>query len=298
MLRQISFAIVAAAAALSIFAFAGGAAGTQNDFRFSIIGDRTGSPQPQVYGRVWREIDLLHPDFVINVGDVIQGGNDATAEAEWRAVRDIWQRYGYPLFFTPGNHDVWSPFSKRLYEKMTRRPAQYSFNRQNAHFTILDNSGGNTLDDAQMQFLTHDLEQNADRSPKFVFFHNPAVWLVPLRFQNYNFALHNLARTYHVTAIVSGHSHQFARIEKDGIVYLGVGSSGAHLRGPDNGRGFAAGLFYHHVLATVKGPRVYFTVKEIDGPMGKGRMFRAEDWTESGPKFDPDDPAASEKPAT
>ena len=35
----------------------------KNDFRFAILGDRTGGAQPQVYGRVWREVDLLHPDL-------------------------------------------------------------------------------------------------------------------------------------------------------------------------------------------------------------------------------------------
>lgn len=59
----------------------------RNDFRFAILGDRTGGAQPQVYGRVWREIDLMHPEFVINVGDTIQGREDATAEQQWRELR-------------------------------------------------------------------------------------------------------------------------------------------------------------------------------------------------------------------
>ena len=45
--------------------------------------------------------------------------------------------------------------------------------------------------------------------------------------------------------------------------------------------------------------RVYaLTVKEIDGPLGQGRMFRAEDWDEKGPRFDTGDPAISWKPET
>ncbi len=84
-----------------------------NDFRFSILGDRTGDAQPGVYERIWSELDALHPDFVINVGDTIQGGNDATAAAEWRALVRL-GRYRYPIFFTPGNHDIWSPASVRL----------------------------------------------------------------------------------------------------------------------------------------------------------------------------------------
>jgi hypothetical protein len=48
----------------------------RNDFHLAFLGDRTGGAEPQVYGRVWREIELMHPDFVINVGDTIEGGKD------------------------------------------------------------------------------------------------------------------------------------------------------------------------------------------------------------------------------
>jgi Icc protein len=240
-------------------------------FRFSIVGDRTGEAQPGVYERVWREVDQLHPDFVINVGDVIEGGNDATAEQEWRTVREVWRLFRYPLYFTPGNHDIWSDASEKLYEKYTGRPPFYSFDYQDAHFTILDNSRTENLSEGQMKFLEQDLDRNRSRNPKFVFFHRPTVWLIPLKFQS-DFALHQLLRKYHVTMVVSGHTHQFARLEKDGIVYLCVGSSGGHLRGT----GFAQGWFYHHVLATVDGTKVDLMVKEIDAPLGKGRVFEGK----------------------
>ena len=61
------------AALLALVAFA--ARGAQpNNFHFVILGDRTGNAQPGVYERIWSELGELHPDFVINVGDTIQGG--------------------------------------------------------------------------------------------------------------------------------------------------------------------------------------------------------------------------------
>ena len=287
------------AASIAVLAFAGIAglraySEPRNDFRFSILGDRTGEAQPQVYGRVWREVDLLHPDFVINVGDTIQGGNDATADAEWRALRPLWDRYKqYPLYFTPGNHDIWSDTSQKIYEKETGRPPFYSFNYQDAHFTVLDNSRTENLTDRQMDFLARDLEQNKDRSPKFILFHKP-FWLIAVKFQSGDFPLHRLARKYGVRYVISGHGHQFVRGVQDGIVYLEVGSSGGHLRGTE----FSQGWFFHHVYARVKGSKIDMTVKEIDGPLGKGRMFKADDWGAGGPKFDSSDPAALEKPPT
>jgi len=114
----------------------------QNNYHLALLGDRTGGAEFQIYGRVWREIDLLHPDFVINVGDTIEGGkNDDTVEKQWSEFQSIWKRYKhYPLYFTAGNHDIWGPFSEKIYVRETSFQPNYSFNYQDTHFTVLDNS--------------------------------------------------------------------------------------------------------------------------------------------------------------
>ncbi|MBN8730250.1 MAG: metallophosphoesterase [Acidobacteria bacterium] len=271
----------------------------KNDFRFSILGDRTGGAQPEIYGRIWREVDLLHPDFVINVGDTIQGGRDADLDAQWSELRPLFQRYShYPLYFTPGNHDVFNDTSKALYEKESKRPTFYSFDYQEAHFTVLDNSRTNDLTEDQIKFLEKDLEANKDKRPKFVFFHKP-YWIAPLKLGSGDFPLHQLAKKYGVEHIISGHGHVFVRIVRDGIAYMEVGSSGGTMeKALEQGHGFKEGRFYHHVWVRVKGSKAMMSVKELDGPKGAGRMFKAEDWDENGPKFEVADPAASIKPTT
>src|SRR5262252_4110744 len=102
-----------------------------NDFHFAIVGDRTGTAIPGIYERIWREIGRAKPDFAINVGDTIEGTKDELAESEWRELRPIWSRYGFPFYFTPGNHDIWSQKSLEIYKKETGRPNYYSFNYQN-----------------------------------------------------------------------------------------------------------------------------------------------------------------------
>jgi 3',5'-cyclic AMP phosphodiesterase CpdA len=265
--------IASCAVLLGLVGIAGRSASSEpnNDFRFSILGDRTGDAEPQVYESVWRDVSVLHPDFVINVGDTIQGGNDATAEAEWRALRPLWDRAKLPQFFTPGNHDIWSDISRRIYEKETGHPAFYGFNYQDAHFTVLDNSQTESLSDQQMEFLERDLQQNKDRDPKFVLFHKP-FWLIPVMFQSSQFPFHRLIKSYGVRYVISGHGHQFVRAVDDGIVYLEAGSSGGKLKG----QGFAQGWFFGQILTRVTGAKVEMTVKEIDGPLGKGRTFPVE----------------------
>jgi 3',5'-cyclic AMP phosphodiesterase CpdA len=253
-----------------------------NDFRFSILGDRTGSAIPGVYERIWSEIGALHPDFAINVGDTIEGVSDQLAESQWRELRPLWNRYRFPLYFTPGNHDIWSPRSLEVYKKETGRSNFYSFNYQDAHFTVLDNSATLDLSDSQLRFLEDDLKANQSRSPKFVFFHVP-FWIAFLKLGSGEFPLHQLARKYGVNYILSGHGHQFVHMTRDGINYIEVGSSGAKLKG----EGFSQGWFYQHLLGVVKAGKVELSVKELDSPAGKGRMFRVEDWDRDGPKFKP-----------
>ena len=250
------FLLAAALAVSCIAALAQNSA--QNDFRFAILGDRTGDAQPGVYERVWSEIDAEHPNFVINVGDTIQGWNDTTAASEWRALRPLWDRYRYPLYFTPGNHDIWTAASRLVYRQQTGRPAYYGFNYQNAHLTVLDNSETEDLSDEQMQFLAHDLADNRSRDPKFVFFHKP-FWLVPVKFQSSQFPFHQLIKKNGVRYVISGHGHQYVRAAEEGIAYLEAPSSGGKLKG----QGFDEGWFYGHLLVTVKGSEVGISVKPL-----------------------------------
>ena len=245
----------------------------RNDFHFAILGDRTGDAQPGVYEQVWREVDAEHPDFVINVGDTIQGGNDATAESEWTTLRPLWARLRGRMYFTPGNHDIWSEASRGIYQQKTGRPAFYSFNFQNAHFTVLDNSEAGDLslilDDRQMQFLARDLAENRERDPKFIFFHKP-FWLIPVKFQSSQFPFHQLISKYGVRYVVSGHGHEYVGAMQDGVGYLEAPSSGGKLKG----QGFAQGWFYGHLVVTVKGSSVTITAKEIGEPLGQGRSIK------------------------
>jgi predicted phosphodiesterase len=295
-------------AALFAFAILAGVAITsavtepKNDFRFSIMGDRTGGAQPEIYGRVWREVDMMHPDFVINVGDTIEGGRARPVEeiqAQWAELRPVWERYShYPLYFTPGNHDIFSDTSEQMYERETKRKPYYSFNYQDAHFTVLDNSRTDSLSQDQLDFLDRDLTAHKDRKPKFIFFHKP-FWIAPLKQGLSEFPLHQIAKKHGVEHVISGHGHVFVRIVRDGIAYMEVGSSGGQMtKALEMGHGFKDGRFYHHVWVHVKGGKVRMSVKELDGPKGAGRMFKAEDWDENGPKFAVEDPASTEKPTT
>ncbi len=250
-----------------------------------------------VYSRVWREVSLFQPDLAVSIGDIIQGTVDATAAKEWDEMQPLFDRYRHcPLHHTPGNHDIWSPHSEKVYLEKTGHAPYYSFVHQNAVFIILDNSRTEDLAPGQLAFCEQELKKHADRSPKFVLCHKP-FWLLPIRLGNGNFKLHQLARQYHVDYVLSGHGHQLVHLQRDGIHYVEIGSSGGSIeRGLKLGQGFKDGWFYHWFWVMVEGGKPTITVKELSSNWGQGRMFNLNDWEAAGPKFDPSDPALMDSP--
>src|SRR5438552_544617 len=45
------------------------------EFQFSIVSDRTGGHRAKVFSRAVERLNLLQPEFVVSVGDLIEGGN-------------------------------------------------------------------------------------------------------------------------------------------------------------------------------------------------------------------------------
>jgi predicted phosphohydrolase len=239
-------------------------------FRFVLLGDRTGEAQPGIYERVWQQIAAEHPAFVLTVGDTIQGLNDSTAETEWRQIRATLRPYQrIPLYLTPGNHDIWSTLSEKLFQKYSGHPLHYSFDYAQAHFTILDNSRSELLSVEEMNFLEGDLAAHAAKGVKFIVSHRPS-WVVDVAFKNTSSPLHRLARKYGVRYVIAGHIHEMLHMELDGVSYVSLPSAGGHLR--LSGR-YEDGWFFGHTLVEVRASGVRLEIREIDG-----RITSLSDW--------------------
>jgi predicted phosphodiesterase len=196
-------------------------------------------------------------------------------------------------YFVPGNHDIWSPESKRLFEIEAGHPASHSFVHGGALFVLLDNSRTEDLAPAQLEYCERELARHKELRPKFVFFHRP-YWILHARLGNRNLDIHRLAKKYGVDAVISGHGHQLVHLEMDGVRYLEIGSSGGSIaRGLNLGQGFKDGWFYHWIWVQVRDGKAEMTVKEVGG---LGRVFRLNDWGPAGPMFDPGDPALLDSP--
>jgi len=242
-------------------------------FDFAILGDRTGGAVPGVYEQIVKEIAARHPSFVINVGDTIEGLDDSTAVAQWTAIRAAWKYFGdIPFHLVPGNHDIWSTASEKIWRAQTGQAPQYSFDFNGAHITVLDNSRTDGMGPDQITFLQADLAAHASTRPKFIFFHRP-FWLLPVKFQNGNFPLHQLARKYGASYVVSGHAHQFDRSEYDGVQYIMVGSSGGSLthgkgKTPDSG---LQGSYFGYAWVHVEGAAATLEFRRVEAQSALGK---------------------------
>jgi hypothetical protein len=43
------------------------------DFQFAVVSDRTGGHRARVFSRAVEQLNLLQPEFVVSVGDLIEG---------------------------------------------------------------------------------------------------------------------------------------------------------------------------------------------------------------------------------
>jgi len=98
------------------------------EFQFAVIGDRTGGSDPGgIFDRAMDQLNLLGPEFVINVGDLVEGYTDdrAKAAAQWDEIDAMVKRLEMPLFYTPGNHDLGNDTMKEVW--LERRGATYYY---------------------------------------------------------------------------------------------------------------------------------------------------------------------------
>ena len=227
-----------------------GSKGGDDRFTFAVIGDRTGGARRGVYEGVIAEVSFLDPDFIITVGDHIEGYSfdRDEIESQWDEFEAIMKPGGIKYYLTPGNHDIWDDQSYEIYKDRFGDPER-SFKIENTRFIILDVSrlyGFDDFSEDQVKWLTKELEKSEDAEHIFVFLHKP-FWCEDFSFGRES-RLHDTFLEHDVTAVFSGHYHRYFYTERDGIQYYCVGSSGGSMWSSER-----EGSFYCYMLGQVIG---------------------------------------------
>lgn len=214
---------------LCLFAGYASAAKTEEiPVRFAIIGDRTGDCQPGIYEKIVAEVERMKPDFVITIGDYIQGYTDDSIilKKQWEEYKSLIKPLTIPIYFTPGNHDITSDTALPFYQRYIGK-SYYSFDYRGMHFIVLDNSRYDSIagmPKEQTDWLVNDLKKSQRAKYTFVFFHKP-FWF-DLIAEGKTDLWHSLFVNYGVDAVFAGHAHLYFSAKYDHILYTAVGSSG------------------------------------------------------------------------
>lgn len=109
------------------------------DFRFLIVGDRTGGHRPGVFNRAMDQVNQLRPEFVMGVGDLIEGysENAEQLDAEWAELESMIAKLKAPFFYVPGNHDISNNVMNELWNER-RGPSFYHFMYRDVLFMVLN----------------------------------------------------------------------------------------------------------------------------------------------------------------
>lgn len=232
-------------------------------FQIAIIADRTGGHRPGVWMDAMKKLNLLRPDFVVSVGDLIEGyTNDRQqAESEWRELLGFIDQLEMKFFFVAGNHDV----SNSMLHAMWREkfgPEWYSFNYRGVHFLCLcsEDPIEHRISKEQLEFVRADLAENSTARHTLVFMHNP-LWTYaekeiaagrgdPTNWKTIERLLANRPHT-----VFAGHVHHYVSYERNGgRKYYSLATTG----GGSRMRGNGYGEFDHVVWVTMEksGPQI------------------------------------------
>jgi hypothetical protein len=233
----------------------------EQTIRFAIIGDRTGGHQPGIYEEIVREVEQMKPDFVLTVGDQIEGYTSDTGKLnqQWQEYKSLLAPLTMPVHLTPGNHDITTDGQLPAYERNASEP-YYSFAAGRLHFIVLDASRwekSEELPREQIEWLINDLKRNRKAAHTFVFYHKP-FWYNSLA-EGKPDTLHSIFRNFGVDYVFNGHFHVYISGAFDDITYTALGSSGGDaVSGP-------TGVQYHFTWVTVSREGVSIAPIKLNG---------------------------------
>jgi predicted phosphodiesterase len=242
---------------------------SQAPLQFAILGDRTGGHRPGVFGQAVQRANLLGPDFVMSIGDYIEGNteDEAVLQAQWDEFLAIAGRMEAPFFFVPGNHDIFDAASAKIWRERLGS-AYYHFVHRGVLFLCLstEDPPRGHMSAEQADYVARTLAENRDVRWTLVFMHQP-LWRNEEKAGKEGKdaatgwpAVEALLADRPYT-LFAGHAHTYTHEVREGHEYIVVATCGgaSSLGGP------ASGQFDHitWVTMTDHGPRI--AVLPLDG---------------------------------
>ncbi|MFG0326828.1 MAG: metallophosphoesterase, partial [Phycisphaerales bacterium JB037] len=253
-------------------------------FLFAVFGDRTGGPAEgiEVLKQTVADVNLIEPDLVMTVGDLINGYNQTD---EWmlqmQEYKGVMDYLLCPWFPVAGNHDVYWRGPNRPDEEHEARyevhfgPLWYAFEHKDSYFIVLYSDEPNPetgernfnkpesqrMSPEQFEWLGKALERGRDAEHIFVFLHHPR-WLKGNYGDDWDKVHQRLAEAGNVSAVFAGHIHRM-RYEGvvDGIEYVTLATVG----GGQSGVVPSAGYLHQFHLVMVRDDQIAMASIPVGG---------------------------------
>ncbi len=225
-----------------------------DNFRFMITADLTGGPRPGVLPDMVNKINMLMPEFVVTVGDLVEGyqDNEYLIERQYEEFDRAIDPLKVPFFYVPGNHDIANATMQRVWRRYYGRD-YYHFLYKDVLFLCLNSNDGAhyKLSDEQLLYFSDVLADNPSPRWTIVVIHDP-LWIYDWR-TGWAEMERLLGERPHT--VFSGHTHYYFKMERNGREYYTLATTGGSstLGGPE-----ADGMFDHvmWVTMTEDGPTV------------------------------------------
>lgn len=108
-------------------------------FSFAVIGDLNSGERAGVLEVAVEQINLLRPEFILSIGDLVEGGTEDTVQLkkEYDHFDERMSKAQAPIFHLGGNHDLTNPVMRKFWEKRYGK-RYYHFIFKNVLFLVLD----------------------------------------------------------------------------------------------------------------------------------------------------------------
>lgn len=217
-------------------------------FQFAIVTDRTGGHRPGIFEDGVRKLNLLRPEFVMSVGDLIEGYEEDLREvySQWDEFQGFVAQLEMPFFYVPGNHDISNATMEKIWiERFGRK--YYHFVYRDVLFLCIDSEDPprTNISKEQTEYFRKVLEENKDVRWTLAFLHKP-MWTYGDDAENGWPEIENLLEGRKYT-VFAGHNHDYVKYDRRDRKYfiLATTGGGTQLRGP------VFGEFDHLVWVTM-----------------------------------------------
>jgi hypothetical protein len=111
----------------------------EGKFTFAVFADLTGGERSSVFDAAIAQLNLLRPEFIINVGDLIDGGAADVEQLtqQWESFDNRASNAKAPVFYVGGNHDLTGDALRAVWA-LRNGPTYYYFVYKNSLFIVLD----------------------------------------------------------------------------------------------------------------------------------------------------------------